>query len=131
MDFLKINEQFSVSGAINEEDMRQLKADGVNTLICTRLDGEEELQNTAIQNCELALKHGLKHFHVPVKSGQYNDSDIQAFADALGQEPERVHGYCRTGTRASHLWALSQPDVALATAEIETAGINVSAIKPA
>ncbi|MCG7600867.1 sulfur transferase domain-containing protein [Halomonas sp. McH1-25] len=45
---------------------------------------------------------------VPVKPGEYTQTDIENFAHVLNGSPGPVLGFCRTGKRVAHLWALSQ-----------------------
>ena len=46
--------------------------------------------------------------HIPVTPGAYGDEDVSRFAAALEEMPGPVLGFCRTGTRAASMWALSQ-----------------------
>lgn len=103
-----IDDKFSVSGSLNDEDMITLKKRGVTTLICTRYNYEEADQPTWRQMAKLAETYKLNHFHVPVKSDHYNYNrqDIIRFWQAFCTAQGKVHGYCHTGKRASHLWAL-------------------------
>lgn len=103
-----IDEVFSVSGPVTTDDVIRLKQQGVTTLICTRYDNEEAEQLGSSDMAEIAKAHDLAYFHVPVKSGQYSQQDITSFWQAFCTAQGKVHGYCRTGTRASHLWALGQ-----------------------
>ena len=45
---------------------------------------------------------------MPVVSGKVTDEDAAAFAQALGEVKGPVLAFCRTGTRSTTLWALSE-----------------------
>ena len=129
-----IDSVFSVSGPIRSDDMKMLKQRGVTTLICTRYDNEETDQLATTEMVKMAKAHHLTHFHVPVKSGHYNQQDIVRFWQAFCTAQGKVHGYCRTGTRASHLWALGQANQSKNITPLLTLlsnkGFNVEAISP-
>lgn len=126
MEKIQIEPSFSVSGPICESDIVNLKNDGVTRLICARFDNEEVNQAAASEMAVLAEQYGLKYFHVPVKSKVYKPEDIRAFANALGEQNDKVHGYCRTGTRAAHLWALSQVSPQKAVESLRLSRIDTS-----
>ncbi|MGO1500323.1 MAG: beta-lactamase hydrolase domain-containing protein, partial [Marinobacter sp.] len=48
---------------------------------------------------------------IPVEPGNYGPKDIKAFAKALQSSPAPILSYCRTGKRATPLWAYSQAHV--------------------
>lgn len=132
MPIIAIDEVFSVSGALQADDIENLKQEGVTTLICTRFDGEESEQLPSTYFAEVAESSGLEHFHVPVKSGQYETQDVALFWQAFANAKGKVHGYCRTGTRASHLWAIGQikngAEKPAILDKLHNHGINTSAI---
>ena len=76
---------------------------------------------------------GLPFVHIPVRGGAMTPADIARFKAALAELPQPILGYCRSGTRTTFLWALSQAGerpaeeiVALAAA----AGYDVSPLGP-
>jgi len=133
MTITTIDDVFSISGPITTEDVANLKQQGVTTLICTRYDNEENGQLSSEEMASIAQAHDLAHVNVPVKSGQYSEQDIGAFWQAFKTAQGKVHSYCRTGTRASHLWALGQAQHGAAKQGLltllENKGINVDAIR--
>ena len=106
----KLTEQFSVSGEFTESELSSLVKQGVDTLINVRPDNESEHQMSDQYWRTLAQKYHLQYFFIPVKSGYYKTQDINEFKAALLKSSKRTHSFCRTGTRASHLWALANKD---------------------
>lgn len=106
----QITKQFSVSGELTESELNSLAKQGVDTLINVRPDNECENQISDQIWRSLAQKYNFRYFFIPVKSGYYTAKDIEEFKAALLQSSKRVHSFCRTGTRASHLWALANKD---------------------
>jgi sulfide:quinone oxidoreductase len=76
---------------------------------------------------------GLTWQHQPVVSGNITDQDVTDFTQLMAKLPQPVFAFCRTGTRSSTLWALSQvntmsiDDILNTTAE---AGYNLSGQQP-
>ncbi|NVE93241.1 beta-lactamase hydrolase domain-containing protein, partial [Vreelandella titanicae] len=55
-----------------------------------------------------AKQLGIAWVHIPVKPGEYSQEDIQAFANSLAHLPRPILAFCRTGKRATHLWAYAK-----------------------
>jgi uncharacterized protein (TIGR01244 family) len=106
----KITLQFSVSGEITESDISKLMEQVIDTIINVRPDNECENQISDQQWQALAHKYRLNYVYVPVKPCQYAEQDVAKFRAALALSAGGVHGFCRTGTRAAHLWALANKD---------------------
>lgn len=133
MTITTIDDTFSISGPVTAEEITNLKQQGVTTLICTRYDNEENGQMSCAEMAAIASELGMAHAHVPVKSGQYSEQAIGEFWQAFSTAQGKVHGYCRTGTRAAHLWALGQAKQGTGKQNLltllESHGINVEAIR--
>lgn len=108
MQIHKLSDQLSVSPQIALDDISKLSALGFKSVICNRPDKESDDQ-PAMQDIEQAvIAAGLIWQHQPVVSGNINDQDVEDFAQLLAKLPQPVFAFCRTGTRCSILWALSQ-----------------------
>lgn len=105
-----ITDSFSVSGELTEQELVELSARGVSTLINVRPDGEASEQKTDAQWRAICQAHGLRYFFIPVRPGDYSERDIEKYRQALNSTNESIHGFCRTGTRAVHLFALANKD---------------------
>lgn len=108
MDIRKINDSISVSPQIKLEDAHELARLGFKSIISNRPDGEENGQPTADMICMAAEAAGLEFRHIPVVASDIGDRDIALFDEAMKDLPKRILAFCRSGTRAATLWALSQ-----------------------
>jgi sulfide:quinone oxidoreductase len=130
MNIKKINPQLSVSEQILESDVSTIAQLGFKSIICNRPDGEVPDQPTASAIEAQALAAGLSFRHQPVETGKVSPEQGVAFGQWLQTLPQPVLAYCRSGTRSTILWALSQP-ASVPTAEIVAtaaqAGYDLSA----
>jgi len=104
----KIIDNYVVSDQITEEDIEQLKEAGFKTIFCNRPDNEEQNQVTVKSIQDKAIESGLNFIHQPVIGGQISQNDIDQFSDYYDAAEKPIFAYCRTGTRSSMLWALSE-----------------------
>lgn len=133
MPFKALTTSLSVSPQLSEADVAQAARDGFRAIIDNRPDGEEPGQPSATEMQAMAASHGMGFAHVPTVGGKISDKDVAQMAHALSRLDGPVLAYCRTGTRSTTLWALSevgaQPaDVLIATAA--GAGYDLSALRP-
>jgi len=104
----KIIDDYVVSDQITKEDIEQLKEAGFKTIFCNRPDNEEQNQVTVKSVQDQAIESGLNFIHQPVIGGQISQNDIDQFSDYYDAAEKPIFAYCRTGTRSSMLWALSE-----------------------
>ena len=133
MTFKRLSSSFSASPQLSAADIASAAEAGFRTIIDYRPDAEDAGQPAAADMEAIARRHGLAFVHIPVTTaGAIDDSDIARMRATLAESPGPVLGYCRTGTRAAMMWALSQvgeaPPEALLTAGAD-AGFDLSAIK--
>lgn len=108
MQVHKLTDQLSVSSQIALENISKLPDLGFKSVICNRPEKETDDQ-PEMDEIENAVKAaGLTWQHQPVVSGNINDQDVEDFAKLMETLPKPVFAFCRTGTRCSILWALSQ-----------------------
>jgi sulfide:quinone oxidoreductase len=103
-----ISDSFSVSSQLHIEDIAFLKTEGIKTIICNRPDGEDLGQVEHEEIKQEALKCGLEFHFMPVISGRMTPQDGDSFYKLLQTTSQPTHAYCRTGTRCSILWAMSE-----------------------
>ncbi len=108
MNRVEINPDFSVSEQITLDDIKHLKEAGVATLICNRPDGEEPNQLACCDIKTEAEKHGISFYHIPVAGREIPQDALLEFIRTIDQCASPVHAYCRTGTRSSIFWGLSE-----------------------
>ncbi|MSQ80179.1 MAG: TIGR01244 family phosphatase [Candidatus Methylopumilus sp.] len=123
MKFAKINNEITVSDQITIEDLKEIHAQGYKTIFCNRPDLESEGQLDFSTIEKEAQKLNIKAIHQPVIGGQISDDAIVQFGRYFEVAQKPVFAYCRTGTRCSTLWALSQAK-SLSIGEILSAAQN-------
>lgn len=133
MTFKRLSESFSASPQLTEADVASAAEAGFRTIIDHRPDAEDAGQLSAADMEALAQRHGLAFAHIPVTTaGAIGETDIARMRAALEQSPGPVLGYCRSGTRAAMMWALSQVGETTPEALLKAgadAGFDLSAIK--
>lgn len=107
MDIRKINDQVSVSPQITVEDIVAIQAAGFTTIINNRPDGEAPDQTPSDEIKAAAEAAGLKYVFIPMGRDGVSP-DMIAATQAVLSTGEKTFAYCRTGTRSTNLWALSQ-----------------------
>lgn len=129
----KLTPDFAVAPQIQVEDIAALVGQGFKTIINNRPDNEEAGQPFSAQIAEEAARQGIRYQHIPVISGKLSEDHVIAFADAMKNLPKPIFAYCRSGTRSTTLWALSEAphsnvDTILKTAH--SAGYDLSTLRP-
>ena len=133
MPFNTLDANLSASPQLTPDDVRAAAAQGFRTIIDLRPDGEEPGQPAAATIEAAAREHGLAFVHIPVVSGQVEDTQVDAMARALADQPGPALGYCRTGTRVATLWALTQAGQADTDTLVNTArdaGYDIEKLRP-
>ena len=110
-----------VADQILVEDLKELAAQGVKTIMCHRPDGEGADQPNFEEIAKVAKKLNIQAHYLPVVAGKISDVDVTAFAQIFAESEKPILGYCRSGMRAASLWALSQAS-SLGLSEVLSAG---------
>jgi len=111
--------------------MAELDKAGFKMVINNRPDGEEEGQPTSAEMAVAAEAAGLEYAHQPVVGSNISETDIDGFDAIVSLAETPVLAFCRTGTRSTTLWALTQAseqDNANILATAEQAGYDLSAL---
>jgi uncharacterized protein (TIGR01244 family) len=108
MEYRQIDDNYSVSGQIQPDDIAAVKAAGFNSIICNRPDDEQPGQPSADSVKQAAEAAGLEFRYIPVVSGQITEENVADQAIALEDVKGPVFAYCRSGTRCTNLYALIQ-----------------------
>ncbi|HVX80939.1 MAG TPA: TIGR01244 family sulfur transferase [Devosiaceae bacterium] len=108
MELKRINQHVSVSPQISPEDIPVIKAAGFTTIINNRPDGEAPDQPTSDAIEQAAQAAGLVYHYIPLGRDGVSADMIERTVDALERSEGPVFCYCRSGTRSTTLWALSQ-----------------------
>lgn len=129
MDIRTLTDTLSVTPQITVDDIPRIAAAGYRSIISDHPDGEEIGQPPAAVIKASADAAGIAFVHIPVTAANITPADVVAFGTALETLPKLILGFCRTGTRATMLWALSragkeQPSAIMARAL--AAGYDIS-----
>ena len=108
MDVKRINDKVSVSPQISPDDIPALKAAGFTTIINNRPDGESPDQPSAAVMQAAAEKAGMAYHYIPLGRDGVSPEMVEDTKAALEGSSGPVLAYCRSGTRSTTLWALSQ-----------------------
>jgi len=129
LELKRINEHVTVSPQIRPEDIAALKAAGFTTIINNRPDGEEPGQPTSDEILKAATAAGMIYHYIPLGRNGVSPDMVERMTDALEDSEGPVFAYCRSGTRSTTLWALSQAGKVPADriiAEAAAAGYDMS-----
>jgi sulfide:quinone oxidoreductase len=122
----------SVAAQIRPEDLGTLAA-SFRTIVNNRPDDEETGQPRSAEIEAEARRVGLQYAFIPIAPGQLNEQAIIGFSEVLSNAPTPILAFCRTGTRSTNLWALTQagvrdPDEILKLAA--AAGYDLRGLRP-
>lgn len=97
----------SVSGQVAPQQVKQLKAEGVEILVCNRPDNEEPGQTNFAELQAACDQVGIEAVYIPFSPGAMTKDDVSAFKKIL-EKGVRTHMYCRSGARSSGLLKAAQ-----------------------
>jgi uncharacterized protein (TIGR01244 family) len=122
----------SAAGALGPAEIEALAASGVRTLINNRPDNEDPGQLPAVEAQRLAAAHGIAYHHIPVTAASLSRADVAGFAAVLRSVSQPIVAHCRSGTRSTLLWALTQleegADPGTLIAQAARQGIDIAAL---
>lgn len=108
MEVKRINDRFSVSPQISPEDVAAIKAAGFATIVNNRPDGEAPGQPASADIENAARAAGLDYHAIPLGREGVSAEMVERTRAALDAANGPVFAFCRSGTRSTTLWALSQ-----------------------
>ena len=108
MDVKRINDHVSVAPQIRPEDFASLKAMGFSSVVNNRPDGEAPDQPTTATMQAAAAAAGLDYHYIPLGRDGVSPEMVEQTRSVLEGSAGPVLCYCRSGTRSTTLWALSQ-----------------------
>lgn len=123
MDVKRINGHVSVSPQINPQDVAAIKAQGFVAIINNRPDGESPDQPPSAVIEKAAHDAGLAYHYIPLGREGVTPDMVEKTREVLEGSTGPVFAFCRSGTRSTTLWALSQAGEAPAD-EIISAAAN-------
>lgn len=108
MDLKRINEHVSVSGQIQPGDIAALKEAGFTAIINNRPDDESPDQPASAEIEAAAKAAGLDYYAIPLGREGVSPDMVEKTKSVLEGSAGPVFAFCRSGTRSTTLWALSQ-----------------------
>ena len=108
LDVKRINDKVSVSPQISPDDVAAIKAAGFTTIVNNRPDGEAPDQPASAVMEAAAKAAGLAYYYIPLGRDGVTSAMVDKTVEALEGSTGPVFCYCRSGTRSTTLWALSQ-----------------------
>ena len=108
MDIRQVTPDYAVAPQIDLADLAEAAAQGFRVLVCNRPDDEvpPDLGSTAM--AEAAQAAGLHFVFNPVVNGAMTMEMVTNQGEALADADGPVLAYCRSGTRSTIVWALSE-----------------------
>jgi len=133
MDIRQITPDYAAGPQIEPADMATLAEAGFTTVINNRPDAEipPDLQSPAMRAAAEAA--GLTYVENPVINGGLSMDMVTGQGAAIEAATGPVFAYCRSGTRSTIVWALSQAGTTPADDLIEAAsnaGYDLTGLRP-
>jgi len=97
-----------VSGQISPDQVEDLKAQGIKTIIAVRPDGEAPDQPSSAAIDAAAHSAGLEFAYAPIAGSDVPPAAVDAVSRVLARPNPTVLIYCKSGRRATRAWALAE-----------------------
>ncbi|MGH7679219.1 MAG: beta-lactamase hydrolase domain-containing protein, partial [Gemmatimonadaceae bacterium] len=128
--YAKVGDDLVIAGQPTERALREMKAQGVTTVINLRMP--QEMDRIGFDERKLVEELGMKYVHIPMRGAgseefAYSPKTLARFTDALQSADGKVLLHCTVAWRASHIWAayLIQEGVDPTAALKHTRAINL------
>jgi len=134
MQLHKLTDDLDVADQISPSDIPELASKGIKTIICNRPDNESPGQPSFSEIESIAAANGIKTIYHPIRAANaISDTDAEIFEKELSEAAKPVLAFCRSGTRSTFVWSLSQAGK-LSAQEIALkamrAGYDISPVYP-
>ena len=104
---IKVTENYYVSPQIFPEDLLEIKKMGFDSIINNRPDGESEDQPVGEELREAIETEGFTYYKNSIVLTNLTRREVDLQAEFLATSKKTL-AFCRTGTRSSVLWVLSE-----------------------
>ena len=108
MDTKQLTPNLSVAGQITKDDIADIAAQGFKVIINNRPDDEGKDQPTANSIKTIAKQYGITYIYQPVTGTAITNENAADFRKHIEANKGPILAQCRTGTRCTILWMLSQ-----------------------
>jgi uncharacterized protein (TIGR01244 family) len=128
-----ITPRFSVTGALEPDDMAAVAALGFKAVVSNLPDGEAGAPMSSGEEARLAAKAGLGFRHVPATRHEvFGERVVDGMQQALSDLDGPVLAHCASGIRSALAWAAAAARYQSADCVLETlkkAGFDLSAVQ--
>ena len=103
--FARVGDDMYIGGQPTEKALRELKAQGVTTVI--NLRSPEEMYRIPFDEARLVNELGMKYVYIPMRGTAefpYSPDGLKKFTDAMAAADGKVLLHCTIAWRASHMW---------------------------
>lgn len=132
--FTPLTDAIKVSPQITLEQVAAARDEGITMIINNRPDGESDDQVPGAEIEAAAKAAGIDYVAIPVTHSGFSMPQVDAMIAALEKNDGKTLAYCRSGTRSTLLWALSQAkqgkNPANLSATAAKAGYDLTPIRP-
>ncbi|MGE0813818.1 MAG: sulfur transferase domain-containing protein [Vicinamibacterales bacterium] len=104
--FASVGDDMFIGGQPTEQALRDLKAQGVTTVVNLRMP--EEMARIGFDEAALLKDLGMTYVHLPMNgsaANPYGPEALDRFAAVMASARGKVLLHCTVAWRASHLWA--------------------------
>jgi uncharacterized protein (TIGR01244 family) len=128
--FSRVGDDVFISGQPTERALRDLRAQGVTTVVNLRTP-EEMSKRVPFDEAALVKNLGMEYVYLPMRGNAefpYSPDALKSFAAAMSGAKGKVLLHCTIAWRASHLWAaylIQYRNVPVAKALEQTRMINL------
>lgn len=105
--FARVGTDIFIAGQPTERGLRELKAQGVTTVVNLRTPSEMT-GSVRFDEARLVEELGMRYVYLPVRGDTaypYSPATLTQFAEAVSSAKGKVLLHCTIAWRASHLWA--------------------------
>lgn len=134
--YSRIDDGFYVSGQIAPQDLPEIAALGVRTIINNRPDGEGGPEQPSAQDVRAAAEaEGLAYHYLPMTPQTLSPDLLEFFRGAVEGSEGPVLAHCKSGGRSAALWALIETchnagDVDATLEKARAAGYDLGGMRP-
>lgn len=126
--YARVGDDMFIGGQPTEKALREMKAQGVTTVVNLRTP--PEMERIGFDEAKLVAELGMKYVYIPMRGNAefpYSPAELKKFSDAMAGANGKVLLHCTVAWRASHLWGayLIQQGVPVEEALKHTRAINL------
>jgi uncharacterized protein (TIGR01244 family) len=104
----RIDQALCVTAQLQPEDMCELAAAGVRSIINNRPDFEGGAGQPTSAQLEAAQAAGLEYRYLPVPPAGHTPDQARSMVSAVCALPQPVVAFCRTGRRSAALYRMGK-----------------------